>query len=115
MTNNHPNLQNHQTEPKPFDPNAHVDAWRDPSADYASHANHSEPKPWYKSKTVWLNGAVVAVGMATAAEPHIRPFVSAEAFGLITAGIGIANAALRFVTKKPIGTNTGVRAGAKYD
>lgn len=90
-----------QPQPKPFDPNANPDAWRDPNAVYPQP--QPQPKAWYKSKTLWLNMGVAAVGLATSAQPQIEGMVSAEIFGLITAGIGFANAALRFATKKPIG------------
>lgn len=59
-----------------------------------------ESKPWYKSKTLMLNSIVAVVGLATSATPYIEPFVSTETFGLVMAGIGFANAALRFATKK---------------
>lgn len=59
-------------------------------------------KPWYTSKTVLFNAAIAAIGIATSATPYIEPYVSTEAFGLVTAGIGFANAILRFVTSKSL-------------
>lgn len=61
-------------------------------------------KPWYQSKMVWFNAAVAAVGIATTATPYVQPFVSTETFGLVTAGIGFANAVLRFITNKSLAT-----------
>lgn len=70
-------------------------------------------KPWYQSKMVWFNAAVAAVGIATTATPYVQPFVSTETFGLVTAGIGFANAVLRFITNKSLATGqiTGANGG----
>lgn len=59
-------------------------------------------KPWYKSKTLMLNSIVAVIGLASSATPYVEPFVSTETFGLVMAGIGLANSALRFFTRKPI-------------
>lgn len=72
-------------------------------------------KPWYQSKMVWFNAAVAAVGIATTATPYVQPFVSTETFGLVTAGIGFANAVLRFITNKSLATGqiTGANGGER--
>lgn len=74
-------------------------------------------KPWYQSKMVWFNAAVAAVGIATTATPYVQPFVSTETFGLVTAGIGFANAVLRFITNKSLATGqiTGANGGGGHD
>ncbi len=62
----------------------------------------TQAKPWWQSKTMWLNLAVTGLGVASTVVPVLRPFVNARTFGMITTGIGVANTVLRMVTGKPI-------------
>ncbi len=62
----------------------------------------TQAKPWWQSKTMWLNLAVTGLGVASTVVPVLRPFVNARTFGMITTGIGVANTVLRMVTHKPI-------------
>ena len=60
------------------------------------------PKHWYQSKVVWFNIAVIGASLATTATPALEQYVSPETYGLITAVVGVINAALRFATSRPI-------------
>ena len=59
-------------------------------------------KPWYRSKTLWLNALLAAT---TVAEAHLgllqSQFGNGAYFALLTFAAGL-NAALRFVTSQPI-------------
>jgi hypothetical protein len=54
-------------------------------------------KPWWKSKTFWLN--IATLGVASAVE---QP--NPEALGQVLA---VANIVLRFFTHQPLGGNSG--------
>lgn len=60
-------------------------------------------KPWYKSKTVWVNGAsfVAATIAAWTNEPIVQqnPQIALKLTGILAA----LNLVMRFVTDKPIG------------
>jgi len=58
------------------------------------------PKPWYRSATLWTNGAaiVAALGMLVSGQADLQKFV-AEVFPLLLA---ILNIFLRFKTKTAV-------------
>lgn len=60
------------------------------------------PKHWYQSKVVWFNIAVIGASLATTATPALEQYMSPESYGLLTAVVGVVNAALRFATSRPI-------------
>lgn len=62
------------------------------------------PKHWYQSKVVWFNAFVIGASLATTATPALEQYMSAESYGLLTAIVGVINAALRFATNRPIAT-----------
>ncbi len=62
-------------------------------------------KHWLRSKTMWFNIGVTAVGVSQAVLPFAQPFVNPRIFGLLTTGIGIANMALRAATSDEIRGN----------
>jgi hypothetical protein len=55
-----------------------------------------KPKPWWKSKTVWLGvlTAIAGAGQYAGVAPHAAP--------AILAASGIAGIVLRTVTKQPL-------------
>jgi hypothetical protein len=62
-------------------------------------------KPWYKSKTVWFNVALVggaAVGGLAGLFPAYRPYMTPEAYAMWTMFVGVINVALRSVTSDAI-------------
>lgn len=61
-------------------------------------------KPWYKSKTLWVNigvggGAILAFMAGDQFPVHL----SEQALGWIIFGQAVVNAGLRLITDKPIG------------
>lgn len=61
-------------------------------------------KPWYKSKTLWVNIVVGSAAVLTyvAGDQFPIPF-NEQVLGWIVFGQAVLNAALRLVTSKPIG------------
>lgn len=65
----------------------------------------STSKPWFKSKTMLFNIGVTAIGVSQAVLPFARPFVNPRTFGLLTTAVGVANMALRGITRDEIHGN----------
>lgn len=62
-----------------------------------------QSKPWWQSKTLWLNAIVLALA---AAEDHVgllQPVLPVNFYQLVAFALPVINAALRFLT------NTGVK------
>ena len=62
-------------------------------------------KPWYKSKTVWFNVALVggaAVGGLAGLFPALQPYMTPKVFVIWTTLIGVANVGLRSMTRDAI-------------
>lgn len=62
-------------------------------------------KPWYKSKTVWVNVATVVAAMATGIEtmlPTLAPVIDPVVMPWILVGVGVVNIALRAITEEGI-------------
>lgn len=62
-------------------------------------------KPWFRSKTMWLNIGVTAVGIGSAVLPFTQPFINPRTFSLLTTAIGVANMTLRATTSAEIRSN----------
>lgn len=61
-------------------------------------------KPWYASKTIWLNLAVAAVAGIEAATGALQPaFGDNGLYALIATGLPVANMLLRGMTSQPLG------------
>lgn len=61
-------------------------------------------KPWYKSKTLWVNIVVGATAiLAYMAGDQFPIPLNEQVLGWIVFGQAVLNAALRLVTFKPIG------------
>ena len=55
-------------------------------------------KPWYKSKTNWLNIASIAttiIGAVAQVLPNLQGLFSLEAYLIVSAIVGVANIILR--------------------
>ena len=65
-------------------------------------------KPWYTSKTLWVNVGVV---LLTAAETQLRviqPLLPVDFYAMVAFGLPLLNAALRVITTQGLS----LRAGA---
>lgn len=63
-------------------------------------------KPWWKSKTMWFNIAVVggaALSGAVVFLPVLEPLLTPAAYATVFFVIGVVNVMLRSVTKEGIG------------
>ena len=62
------------------------------------------PKPWYKSKTIWLNLAVAGLAAVEAATGALHPVLGDNGIYIAVAGVlPVANMILRSMTSQPIG------------
>ena len=57
-----------------------------------------EPKPWWKSRTIWLNVGVILLGLIEAGADVVPP----EYQPLALAVAGLLNAIVRLDTKRPV-------------
>lgn len=64
---------------------------------YTTIGGIMEPKKWYTSKTIWVNGIVFLYSIIAFITP--LPDLSPEALGIILGGL---NMLLRLITKKPV-------------
>lgn len=64
-------------------------------------------KPWWQSKTVWLNFVATIVAGLTAFVPQLQPLMTTQNFALFSLGVGLANVALRFITTQALGASSG--------
>lgn len=55
-------------------------------------------KPWYQSKTIWLNSAVAMLAVAEIKLSAIQPLVPVNFYALVAFGLPLLNAALRIIT-----------------
>lgn len=62
----------------------------------------TENKPWWESKTIWLNVAVGVLAGVEVATDALKPVLPPEALGGVLALVSVINVVLRSVTGKPI-------------
>lgn len=62
------------------------------------------PKPWWESKTIWLNVLVGVVGVVEASTDVLKPLLPADVVGGLVTAVALANVVLRAVTKTPVAT-----------
>ena len=55
-------------------------------------------KPWYQSKTIWLNSAVAMLAVAEIKLGMIQPLVPVNFYALVAFGLPLLNAALRIIS-----------------
>ncbi len=58
-----------------------------------------DSKPWWQSRTLWVNGLTAAVTILTWAGGIVPP----EWQPAVTLGLAAVNFALRFITTQPVG------------
>lgn len=61
-----------------------------------------EAKPWWKSRTLWVNLASAILVVLEVKYEAIKPLVSPEVYQWLALLIPVANAALRAVTTAPL-------------
>lgn len=59
-------------------------------------------KAWWRSRTLWINAAVVAVAMLGAALDSVRDALGPAGYMLAIAAVAVVNMALRKVTREPL-------------
>lgn len=59
-----------------------------------------EPKPWYKSKTIWLNVVTVLIVALTAISREMS--LTAVQLEIIAVVVAVLNIALRVITDRPV-------------
>lgn len=55
-------------------------------------------KPWYTSKTLWVNALVAALAALEAGTGVLQPFLPANFYAMVAVGLPVVNAVLRIVT-----------------
>lgn len=61
-------------------------------------------KPWYASKTIWVNVAVAALAAVEAATGALQPVLGDNGVYVMIAGaLPVANMILRGMTSQPLG------------
>ena len=55
-------------------------------------------KPWYQSKTIWLNIIVAALASLEAVTGLLQPIVAANFYAVVAVGLPVLNAVLRIIT-----------------
>lgn len=59
-------------------------------------------KPWWHSRTLWLNAVVLALAAAESQLQVLQPLLPVNVFSLVAFVLPVANAALRFVTTQGV-------------
>lgn len=59
-------------------------------------------KPWWESRTIWLNIVVGAVGVVEASSDVLKSIVPPEVLGGVLVGTALINVFLRSVTGQPV-------------
>ena len=62
----------------------------------------NDAKPWYESKTIWLNIAAAALVAVQALTGALQPLLPVDVYQAIAAGLPLANGMLRLLTSVPI-------------
>lgn len=55
-------------------------------------------KPWYTSKTLWVNAVVAALAALEAGTGILKPFLPSNFYAIVAVGLPVVNAVLRIVT-----------------
>jgi hypothetical protein len=59
-------------------------------------------KPWYQSKTIWINVFVAVLAAFEAVTGLLQPIVSANIYAVIAVSLPVINAALRIITTQTL-------------
>jgi hypothetical protein len=64
-----------------------------------------DPKPWYRSRTLWINALMLLAALASAAEPLVpglKAILPERLYAWIAFALPLVNVALRFATTAPL-------------
>jgi len=59
-------------------------------------------KPWWQSKTLWVNAVVAALAALETGTGLLQPFVPANFYVMVAVGLPVVNALLRVVTNQAL-------------
>jgi hypothetical protein len=59
-------------------------------------------KPWYMSKTIWVNVIVAVLASLEATTGILKPYLPADSYALLAVGLPIVNIFLRIITSQAI-------------
>ncbi|MFM9902154.1 MAG: hypothetical protein ACKVOT_14175 [Polaromonas sp.] len=59
-------------------------------------------KPWWQSRTLWVNALVLALAAAEAQLNVLQGFLPGGLFAWVAFGLPVVNAALRFITSMAV-------------
>lgn len=59
-------------------------------------------KPWYTSKTLWLNALALAIGAAADNVQQLNGLVGVSVFKLLAFGLPVLNGVVRFATTQAL-------------
>ncbi len=65
-------------------------------------------KPWYTSKTLWVNAVVAALAALEAGTGMLQPFLPANFYAIVAVGLPVVNAVLRIVTTQGLALSKNV-------
>jgi len=61
-----------------------------------------EAKPWWRSKTLWLNATVGALVALEGSTGVLQPVVPVNIYAVLAAGLPVLNAVLRILTTQGV-------------
>ena len=64
-------------------------------------------KPWYTSKTLWLNVLVAVLTVAETELGIVQPFMPVNFYAIVAFGLPLLNAALRIITTQGLALRSG--------
>lgn len=62
----------------------------------------ADAKPWWKSKTIWVNAIVAALTALEAGTGMLQPHLPINFYTLMAVGLPILNAVLRIITTQAL-------------
>lgn len=72
-------------------------------------ATRPAPKPWWRSRTLLVNAAVLALAAAETQLQVLQPLLPVNVYSLIAFGLPVVNALLRVITVQPLTGERGQR------
>ena len=64
--------------------------------------DENNAKPWWHSKTLWLNAVAAALVALEAGTGVLQPFVPVNVYAALAVGLPVLNAALRILTTQGV-------------